>query len=327
MKRILIVASCLLSSNVFALSYSYDNRDYILSKEYDRRATEEGPFNTHSRKMSAYCYNLAYKINGLLEDDFYPDTDVEQNVIESVYSFKCYADQGDVYAQRRFGECLRDGIGVEQDLGEAVRYFELAENQGDARAQCNLGECLIYGDGVERNLKSAVHYFDLAANQGDAYGKYCYGECLAHGEGIAQNLTEAANCFKFAANQGNEEGQYKIGCCFRYGIGVEQNLEMARHYLRLAADQGDARKQNDLGIFLREEGGEHDLAEAAYYFMLATFKDYADGLYNYGLCLAGGYGVDQNLVQAELYFNFAAEQGHELAPRALEELHYIMDFS
>ena len=88
---------------------------------------------------------------------------------------KAAAEQGDVAAQYRYAEMLRDGRGVAKNLHEAVVWTRKAADGGLAAAQCQMGLFYMNGLGVDLDEDKAVEWLNKAATQNHAQAQYNLG--------------------------------------------------------------------------------------------------------------------------------------------------------
>ena len=96
--------------------------------------------------------------------------------------------------------------------------------------------------------------------------------------------------------------------------------------LRPLAEQGDARAQNKLGFMFAEgQGGvSQDFAEALKWYLKAAEQGDAGAQYYLGAIHTSGQGVPQNYVEAHMWYNLAAAQGHKVAGNTLDLLSRLM---
>lgn len=72
------------------------------------------------------------------------------------------ADEGDLDAQIKVGDCYKYGISTLQSYMKAFHYYKLAADQGDAYAQLEVA--YLYED-IFKDLSQAFSYYKLAAHQ------------------------------------------------------------------------------------------------------------------------------------------------------------------
>ena len=191
-----------------------------------------------------------------------------------------------------------------------------------------------------------------AAGNGDPDAQYVLGEKYM-GEttllttpkgGVKQDYGEAAHWFLLAARHGHPTAQRRIGFLYKEGWGVERDLEQTLYWFGKAIEQGDDTAMIELGewyadgdgiikkneieawkLFYRAEQLNNkrarpnlDLLLGAKVLKKAAEQGVVDAQYDLGLAyLKGRSGIEQELLLAVVWFNEAAEQGHEGAREEL----------
>ena len=77
------------------------------------------------------------------------------------------AEQGDMNAQFRLGNCYRMGEGVLENKAEGIKWIRKAAEQGQVGAQFNLGMCYYKGDGLTEDIVEADKWMLLAGAAGE----------------------------------------------------------------------------------------------------------------------------------------------------------------
>ena len=160
---------------------------------------------------------------------------------------------------------------------------------------------------VQSNANSSLTYKVLDKNSlTDAESLLSKADKLYEEE---DQIYKALELVEQAARLGSSEAQGCLG--FHYA--VDSNDEEAGYYFIHVVDKaaGDnvtmchfSRLANEQKINMKPIDAE----TAAEYFKLAAGNDPSDG-FMFGLCLANGFGVTQNLEEAARYFKLAADQG------------------
>lgn len=122
------------------------------------------------------------------------------------------AEGGDVEAQLRVGEMLRDREGVRwKDFEQAAAWFRRAGAQGHAAAQYALGRLHYEGFIVPRDTVEMEEAFIAAAREGHAGAQLTLGVIFEYGlDDIYPDLTEALKWYELAARGGAAELGPKI---------------------------------------------------------------------------------------------------------------------
>ncbi len=125
-----------------------------------------------------------------------------------------------------------------------------------------------------------------------------------------------------AADGGSLEAFIRMGQRYRKGRGVEVNDTTAMHWFQRAADKNYAPAQDHLGWMLTKgRGCEQDHAAAARLFRRAADQRFHQARYNLGQLLRDGHGFPApDPIQAAMWFELAANAGHDGAKSALTKL-------
>lgn len=182
---------------------------------------------------------------------------------------------------------------------QAKSYYSAAANMGYIAAM----RCLGYLYRTENNNAESMKWFKKAAEQGDAQSMNEMGACCWNNNEHAQ----AAQWYKKSAKAGYDWGVYNYAVCLEKGDGVEKNEAEAAEYYKMAAEQALPEAMNKLGLYYRRQKEE---TLAAQWFREAADFCYADGMYNYALCLEVGEGIEKNPAEAIKYYEQAANDGH-----------------
>jgi TPR repeat protein len=147
------------------------------------------------------------------------------------------AERGDVEAQLRIGEMLRDGLGVRwKDFEQAAAWFRRAAAQGQADAQYALGRLHYEGFIIPRDTLEMRQALAAAARQGHARAQLTLGVVYEYGlDDIGSDLTEALKWYELAARHRVAELDAKIA---RLAARVRAKMTTAQiaAALRLAKD-------------------------------------------------------------------------------------------
>jgi TPR repeat protein len=255
------------------------------------------------------------------------------------------AARGFPAAQSLIGTMYALGQGVPQDYEEAVSWTRSAAEQGEPGAQFHLGLAYHQGTGVESDPVQAYKWYSLAAALGVEDATYnreiLSGEMTAdqisEGQRLASEwrakIVTHAETGKTSADQdqtgasGFEQGDYatdfkenlelakkgnpvaqaNVAASYRLGLGVEQNIGEALSWYRKSAEQGDAEAQHSLGwMYIHGEGVPQDESMAFDLWHKAADQNLPYAQYNLGLMYLGKWKIAEDLVQAYLWFDLAA---------------------
>lgn len=139
----------------------------------------------------------------------------------------------------------------------------------------------------------------------------------------------------------NKENNYELGIKYYYGFEVEQNYEKAGEYFQKASVEGDSEAQYSLGAMYFTGGAEpqyyllneyafgltgnlkgirKDYIKAEEWLKLSALNGNSEAYNNLGIMYYHGYGVEQDLQQAEDMFFAAINLDNR---HALENLAYL----
>ena len=162
-------------------------------------------------------------------------------------------EYNDAKAQREIGDSYYEK-GTMSDFAKAVKWYEKAANQGDIEAQKKMGDCCYFGYGIKLDQEKAVEWYEKAASQGDTKAKEKICECCRklgndyyNGQGRKKDWQKAKEWYEKAAKQNDAEAQKKLGDCYYYGI--DKNMKLAEVWYKKAAEQGDKRAQRMIAVF------------------------------------------------------------------------------
>lgn len=197
--------------------------------------------------------------------------------------------------------------------------------------------------------KAAMHCV-AAAEHDDTGSQAALGWMYLHGRGVPRNDAEAARLIKTAAEHGNIAAFAVLGGMYLNGVGVPRDPEEARKWITKAADAGHEGAQVMLGnLYVGETGGGADSAmarasaagsvagssdgaaeprevsqaasepdphAAVKWYRKAAKNGSAAGQAALGEAYRMGMGVDQDNVEAYMWYTLAAEQGSRAAADA-----------
>jgi TPR repeat protein len=126
-----------------------------------------------------------------------------------------------------------------------------------------------------------------------------------------------------AADNGSVDAQYKTAMLYVMGQGTDRSYSKARDYFQMAAEQGLRDAQTQLGI-LYAAGNEGDLErdyEQAYqWFTRSAHRGDSTAQFFLGRMYAEGLGIEQDLVNAHMWYEISYRFGYEEAVRAMNRL-------
>ena len=247
-----------------------------------------------------------------VSDDLFMQTKYSQGVAyfdyndtEAMRCFQLAADKGHKIAQYYLGVGYSTGRGVVKNYAKAASWYILSARQGHAPAQHALGLCFLDGVGVEKNTEQARRHFQFAADQHDADSQVYLGLLL-----VDEDRASALRYFQLAAEQQHPEGHYMLG---RLALtDPSAGPAVAFHYFDSAAKLGSAAAQYALGLFyLKGVHTAQDTDTAVELFKKSAAQLYNQALFQLGMCYKLGWGVENDVTQAQECLQQAAKLGCE----------------
>lgn len=204
------------------------------------------------------------------------------------------------------------------DTATAERALRSLPSNADADAW--LGAILLDRGAKAEGLK----LIQRAADAGSAEGQHRLALIFANGDaGVPRNPARAVELFEKAAAQGHRRAQLNLGTIYLRGQGVQRDLIQARAWLeKAAADGGDVYATYALGRAMAENAppASADPTRAADLFRRAAEKGHMFAALRYGMALADGSGVKQDLAAAQRWLVQAQQNGVPEAALALGDL-------
>lgn len=137
-----------------------------------------------------------------------------------------------------------------------------------------------------KDYPAAFKQLTPLAEQGIAEAQVLLGIMNLKGQGTTRDVQQALKWFRAAADRGNAEGQFYVGSMNLMGAGIDHNTPEGMKWLRLSAHNGSSDAQVLLGF----------------------------------VYLQGADGIPSDLVQADVWFQLAAQGGDPLAPKQVVAL-------
>jgi TPR repeat protein len=226
---------------------------------------------------------------------------------ETVSHLRQAADKGLPAATYLLGVVTEHGVGTAADLAAAGQYYRKAAEAGHHAAQSRWGAMLMDGIGIPCDPEAGETWLRRAAVAGEPNAAARVGQIYATAGALPPNYAEAANWFERAARAGHRGAAHALGVLYLSGSGVPLDAEEAARWFRVAASAGSASAQSELArLVLKGKGNASDLASMLLWFR--TGADAGDHVaeFNYAVCLAKGVGCQRDDVEAARYLRRAA---------------------
>jgi TPR repeat protein len=127
------------------------------------------------------------------------------------------------------------------------------------------------------------------------------------------------------AEGGDPAAQFNIAMMYVRGEGVERDLQQAANWFRKSAEQGRVDAQARLGaLYAHGQGVQQDFGEAARWLNKAAEGGDSPSQYDLAVLYANGTGVEQDYSAAYYWFTMAAVGGFSPAQEAQEQLRQML---
>lgn len=155
------------------------------------------------------------------------------------------------------------------DYQAAFREFRQLAESGDARSQEYLGQMYLWGEGVQQDLAVAERWTRKAAEQGYAPAQYWLGSIY---DVFLKRPAEAVIWYRKAAGQSYSYAEFSLALIYEEGgRGTPQNYGEAFEWYRRAAEHGHGQAALHVGFMFRDgEGMEQDYVQAHMWFNIAA---------------------------------------------------------
>ena len=117
---------------------------------------------------------------GDIAESYFEGDGIYQDREEAIKWYKCAAEKGHIYSQRRLAEMYEEGELVQQDYKESFKWYDKMTECGDIEALYITGLCYLEGKGVKANREEANARIKKAASVGFKEAKEKLAELLAN---------------------------------------------------------------------------------------------------------------------------------------------------
>ena len=248
---------------------------------------------------------------------------VECDLQEAAVWYDKAANAGNAAGMIGLAELYRDGKGVERDAELSYRWYCTAADRGDSDAMIAIGDLYaggLYGADSRENpdIASARAWYEKAAASGNGRAYRMLGRTydadmeVAAGEN--PDPEKAMSYYMQAVEMGDAGAWNDIGDAYESGntLSGAVDINEAKECYERASTVGDAEGMSNLAdLYLLGKMGEADPETAVVWYQKAANAQNPNP--HSELCLGVVYASDYlgkpNYVQAEYWFNRAAEHG------------------
>ncbi len=216
------------------------------------------------------------------------------------------------------------GIPADSELSSMEAESIKEAESGDPVVQLRVARNYQTGAFGLGRIDQVVKYLALSAEQGNAEAQHALAACYLNREVVvADNFAEAFKWYRLSALSGRVEAQCSLGACYALGQGTPVNPVEACRWFRKAAEQGNPTAQANLAVYLENGiGCAVDSDEANVWLKKSAAAGYASAQFNLAVKLLQEWTPGNDVAEAELLLNGAANQGMVPAMKALFHIYW-----
>lgn len=258
---------------------------------------------TLARTAAAAGHSQAATLAGLMHEEAQI---ADASDVTAARWYRRAASQGEPVGNYRLGRMAQeDRAGLAR--AEARGFFLRAAQAGHVPAMLAYA-LVLKASPVPQDAPLAIEWAERAASQGDVEAMFQLAQMYDSWEGGPQEPAAARQWYVAAANANHAEAALQAGLMLANGEGGEADPEAAFDYIRQSAEAGFAPAMGQYGLMLLNgwNGREPDTVSAVEWFAQGAVGGDAESRFLYAVALAGGYGVERDLVRA-YYWTLMAE--------------------
>ncbi|MCB1783826.1 MAG: sel1 repeat family protein [Alphaproteobacteria bacterium] len=233
---------------------------------------------------------------------------------------------GDANAMFRMGNNYKYGYnGLKPDNTKAIEWYEKAISHGDADAMNNLGVMYKAGEDIEQDYSKAIELFEKATvlKNGKAFSNL--GSMYQDGKGVPKDYKKARELYLEGVEVGNTYSMANLGFLYYFGNGVEKDPDEAQAWFLKAAESGETMPglQFMIGLYYFDGHGnqKQDLMQARLWFEKAAKQGHADAQSFLGnFYYYGQAGLSVDYIKAGEYYEISAQNGNAYSKEFLDKV-------
>lgn len=241
--------------------------------------------------------------------------------------FVAAGKHGHIEANYRAALCYEFGWGTRKDLAKAAQFLRQAASKGHPGAATRLGKACLTGDmGLGVKYKDGIRWLKRAVESADDYHNSApYELGLMHingyGDDVFKDEAYAAQLLTQAADLGHPEAMLRMGEAYERGLlTCPKDAALSIHFYNGAADKGLPEAMMALCAWYMV-GAEpvlpKDHQEAYEWAKRAAETGLPKAEYAVGYFLEMGIGCRRDMLESNVYYVRAADQGDERAKQRL----------
>jgi len=206
-------------------------------------------------------------------------------------------------------------------------YFLVVVSPYQQKAGKPQKNVILNSEQVEKEKGSFVKRKNIASRQLSPISAYERGQRYKDGDGVPVSDKEAFKWFLVAAEGGHERAKVLVGISKYFGIGTSVDLKGAYQWLIDFAEKGDVVSQSLVGSLLLYgiEGVPQNVRKAIQFLSNAAEHEDSSAMYQLGLYWGGRARVEDDLIEAHMWFNLAVTYGEPSAAKERDATAYLMN--
>ena len=216
-------------------------------------------------------------------------------------------------AQYQLGKMYRDGIGVEPSIAEAIKWFKKAAEWDLFVAKTALNHL------KEQQLIKYMKDYPSGPDITSPVLQFNVAMLYLKGKGLKKNTKKAFSWMNKSAQQNHHEAQHQLGMMYLDGTGAKKNSRKAHNWLKKSAYLGNDKAKRKLETLVTKFPVNNitPLPNTE----LVTKNLNPETIYNNGIQLLDGKGVEKNTKQALEWLTIAANKQLTKAQLKLAEIY------
>ncbi|PWY89241.1 chitin synthase activator [Aspergillus heteromorphus CBS 117.55] len=249
--------------------------------------------------------------------------------------FVAASKHGHVEACYRTALCYEFGWGTKVEATRAQQFYRQAASKNHPGAMLRMAKACLEGDmGLGKRYREGIKWMKRATDSADAqYNSGPYELGLLHETGYGDDIfldpSYAAQLFTKSADLGHAEASYRLGDAYEHGkLNCPRDPALSIHFYTTAAQGGHPLAMMALCAWYligAEPILEKDEAEAYEWAKRAADTGLSKAQYAVGYFTETGIGCRRDILQANVWYVKAADQGDMRAKHRLATIQAAAD--
>lgn len=221
------------------------------------------------------------------------------------------AQENDPKSQYMLGQAYLQGIGVNKDQKMARKWILQSAKSGYADAQYAVAYLFSVQKNIQKTYTEPLEWTKKAAKQGHRFAAFNLGGVYESGIGADKNWMEAGRWYLYSAGLGNANAIKRLNIMADVCRRFPERRECKGFMLRDLAIEGPAESLFQIGLALKDgDGIEQSYLKSIFWLKFAAGKDHIGAQYELGDIYENALGVGRSAAQAKFWYAKAAEKGH-----------------